>query len=122
MASTFCGLADSGTTTVAGLPCARAAHDTARPWLPAEAVITPRAPGRASSFTSAPRSLNARMGVVDSSLIHTSRPSRADSRGAASSGVGGNARRTMGSARATSLGVTASTKRGGPAAAAGTGP
>ena len=60
-----------GTITVAGMPSRAAASATPCPWLPADAVTTPRARSSGAmreSLSAAPRSLNEPVACSDSSL------------------------------------------------------
>src|SRR5579859_4465793 len=80
----------TGNTTVAGTLSSFAARATPCPWLPAEAVSTPRARpagGMASSLASAPRILNAPVRCWFSSFKYTSRPARLPISAECSTGV-----------------------------------
>lgn len=80
----------TGMTMVAGTPSVWAASATPCAWFPADAAMTPDASVSADAraiMLYAPRSLNEKTGCVSSRLSSTVAPRRADSRGAASSGV-----------------------------------
>src|SRR5581483_371685 len=79
MAVSFASGTPCGRTTQAGTPTSRAANATPCPWFPADAVTTPAARARGSSWRiafRAPRILNAPVCCRFSSLRKTSRPAR----------------------------------------------
>src|ERR1700674_3000089 len=88
------------------------AYATPWPWFPAEAVITPALPFSGWSrmiLVSAPRTLNARIGWIDSILMWTWQPALCVNAREYWSGVGGRYADSSRAARSIELGVTPAT-------------